>query len=754
MNLFMKRLIISYLFLIYGLVANAQLLIKGKVIDKLSKEPLELAFIKSVNVETSALTNKAGYFSLPLAINNAAESAFILVSFIGYQSQVLPVNHSSAELLVEMEKGVVNLQEVVITSQSATNSFHTISKIDLNVRPVKSAQDILRVVPGLFIGQHQGGGKAEQIFLRGFDIDHGTDINITVDGLPVNMVSHAHGQGYADLHFLIPELVGNVDYGKGPYYSAFGNMGTAGYVSLNTVNTLDKNIFKLEGGQFNTLRGLATVDLLAKHEKERGRNAYIASEFLYSDGPFDSPQHFSRFNLLGKFNTKVGRNSKLTVMGSVLNSHWDASGQVPERAIRSGYIGRFGAIDDTEGGYTSRANASAKLTTYSNTNMTWENQFYYSRYNFNLHSNFTFFLKDSVNGDQILQREGRDIFGYQAKLSGEKHVGNWNIQSSAGAGFRYDHTRGSELSHTIRKKEVLQYIQLGNIKETNLFAFVDKSFRRGRWLLNAAARIDYLNFSYFNKLKSNQDPGQHRVIASPKINIQYTIRPGVQLYTKAGKGFHSNDARVVVVNRTKEILPAAYGADLGVLWKPSPKLLINAAAWYLYLQQEFVYVGDEGIVEPSGKTRRTGLDFSGRYQFNRWLFADVNINMAKSRSVEDPKGENYVPLAPGLTTTGGLSWQTQNGFNGSLRYRHLNDRAANENRAVVAKGYTVTDFAFNYTKREYEIGLSVENLFNVKWNETQFNTESRLKNEPFAIEEIHFTPGVPFFARLKLVMFF
>ena len=185
--------------------------IHGRVIDKTSKEPLELAYVRYSNTSSGVVTNKQGYFSL----EKSASSSSIIISFIGFTTQeIKSTGHNS--IIVEMEKGPVNLQEVVITPQSAAASFHTISKIDLNLQPVRSAQDILRTVPGLFIGQHQGGGKAEQIFLRGFDIDHGTDINVTVDGLPVNMVSHAHGQGYADLHFLIPELTGNVDYGKGP----------------------------------------------------------------------------------------------------------------------------------------------------------------------------------------------------------------------------------------------------------------------------------------------------------------------------------------------------------------------------------------------------------------------------------------------------------------------------------------------------------------------------------------------------------
>lgn len=747
----MKKIFLIAFTCFLASAAFSQNAIQGRVIDKNSQEPLELAYVRWSNTTQGVVTNKQGYFSLN---KTAAENdAALIISFIGFATREFKTTGHSP-IVVEMEKGAVSLQEVVITPQSAAASFHTISKIDLNLQPVRSAQDILRTVPGLFIGQHQGGGKAEQIFLRGFDIDHGTDINVTVDGLPVNMVSHAHGQGYADLHFLIPELTGNVDYGKGPYYTQYGNLGTAGYVSMNTVNSLDKSTIKLEGGQFNTKRGLAMIDLLSNRQKQKGTNAYVASEFLYSDGPFESPQHFKRFNLFGKFNTHLGNSNKLTLIASTLNSDWDASGQIPERAVKSGQIDRFGYIDNTEGGYTNRTNASALLTSYLSPNTTWENQAYYSNYNFNLHSNFTFFLNDPVNGDQIRQREGRNIIGYHSKLSHETSLGSWNLQSLYGTGFRLDQTRNTELSHTINRNEVLEYTQLGDIRETNAFAYADQSIEKNKWRFNVGARLDYFNFHYYDKLSTDQLPDQQKVIVSPKLNIQYTLNTKTQLYLKTGKGFHSNDARVVVFNRGYDILPAAYGADLGVLLKPSRNLLVNVAAWYLYLQQEFVYVGDEGVVEPSGKTRRIGIDVSARYQFNNWLFADANVNVAKPRSVEEAKGENYIPLAPTFTSTGGLNWQLKHGLNGSLRYRYMHDRAANEDKSVIAKGYTVTDLSVNYTQKKYEIGLAIENLFNVKWNETQFDTESRLKNEPDPVSEIHFTPGTPFFARIKLAVFF
>jgi TonB-dependent Receptor Plug Domain/CarboxypepD_reg-like domain len=749
----MKKILLLTFFLIAVLFGQSQTTVRGKVIDKNTGEPLEAAFIQLQNNNLSELTDKAGSFSFDIKSVSIQDSAAIKVSYIGYQSQT--VKTGKEFILIELEKGNINLEEVILSSHAAVTPFNTISRIDLNNQPVKSSQDILRTVPGLFIGQHQGGGKAEQIFLRGFDIDHGTDIAISADGIPVNMVSHAHGQGYADLHFLIPELVDKVDFGKGSYYIEQGNFSTAGYVSLNTINNLTKSTVKLEGGQFNTVRGLAMIDLLSKRQKGKGTNAYVAGELLYSDGPFEAPQHFNRFNIFGKLNTRLNDNNKLTFIASAFNSKWNASGQIPERAISSGLIGRFGAIDNTEGGYTGRINISVKLNTDLSKNAKLENHLYYSQYHFNLFSNFTFFLNDPVSGDQIRQREARDLFGYQTKLSIDKDRGRWNFKSVYGAGFRKDKTTGSELSHTLTKTTLLSNIQLGNINETNAFVFSDENISTGKWLFNIGNRLDYFNFNYYDKLAKLPSPDRSKIIYSPKFNIQYTVNKNTQLYVKTGKGFHSNDTRLVTENsNSKNILPASYGADLGIFFKPAPSLLINAALWYQYLEQELVYVGDEGIVEPSGKTRRTGVDFSARYQFNKKFFADMNINIAKPRSIDNPKGANYIPLAPTLTSTGGLVWKSAKALSGSIRYRYMKNRPANETNSVIAKGYTVTDLAINYTKPKYEIGIAVENMFNVKWNESQFNTLSRLKNEPAPVEEIHFTPGTPFFAKLKFSIFF
>ena len=228
----------------------------------------------------------------------------------------------------------------------------------------------------------------------------------------------------------------------------------------------------------------------------------------------------------------------------------------------------------------------------------------------------------------------------------------------------------------------------------------------------------------------------------------------MQLYVKGGKGFHSNDTRVVVANDGHEILPAAYGADLGIILKPVNGFLLNIAAWYLHLDQEFVYVGDDGNVEPSGKTRRQGIDILARYQFTNSLFANVNINFTKPRAIGEPKGADYIPLAPRVTSTGGIFYKKKEGINGSLTYRYIKSRPANEDNSIVAKGYFLTDASINYTKPKYEVGLAFENIFDVDWNEAQFATESRLKDEPVSVTELHFTPGIPFFARVKFAIFF
>jgi hypothetical protein len=291
----------------------------------------------------------------------------------------------------------------------------TINKIDIELRPLKSSQDVLRMIPGLVTPQHAGGGKAEQIFLRGFDIDHGTDITLSVDGMPVNMVSHAHGQGYADLHFLIPEVINYVNFNKGPSYSNIGDFNTAGFANFHTKNSFDNSTMKLEAGRFDTYRAVGLFNILNRPEKNH--HAYLAGEYLYTNGPFVSQQNFNRINIFGKFSAKIADNKFLSASLSTFNSEWNASGQIPERAISRGLISRFGSLDNTEGGLTDRTNANFSLTKFKDDGSSFKNQFYFSNYNFELYSNFTFYLRDPVNGDQIKQNGKKKYLRVQRSVS-------------------------------------------------------------------------------------------------------------------------------------------------------------------------------------------------------------------------------------------------------------------------------------------------------------------------------------------------
>ncbi|APY09699.1 TonB-dependent receptor [Winogradskyella sp. J14-2] len=711
--------------------------LKGVVLNELN-QPLEAAYVYNLNSESHAHTSENGVFY----INKTNVGDSLKIGILGYKTKVLQIT-SREDLVILLEEKVFQLDEMVIRQE--LNPVSTITRLDLNVSPVNSSQEVLRKVPGLFIGQHAGGGKAEQIFLRGFDVDHGTDVSIGVDGMPVNMVSHAHGQGYSDLHFVIPETVNKIDFGKGAYYASEGDFNTAGYVNFKTKDYIDKSSVSFSLGQFNTLRTVGLFNLL---ENAKSQNAYMVVEYIGTDGPFDSPQNFNRLNLFGKYVTYSPENDKLTLTASHFTSRWDASGQIPQREVDNGNITRFGAIDDTEGGETSRTNLSVLYNKYITDNATLSANAYYTQYAFELFSNFTFFLEDPVNGDQIKQKENRQIFGANAEINYSTYLGSTEMNLTSGFGLRHDIVDDVELSKTLNRTTTLENIQLGNINQTNIDAFIKADFELGKFKIAPALRLDYFKFMYNDVLQTNYETqSETKTIVSPKLNFYYNAKDNLQLYLKSGLGFHSNDARVVVANNGKDILPRSYGADLGTIWKPFPKLVINSALWYLFLEQEFVYVGDAGIVEPSGKTNRYGVDLGLRYQANDWLFLDADATYTHARSIDEPNGEDFIPLAPDFTFTGGLSIDNLDGFSGGLRFRYLDNRPANEDNSIVAEGYFVSDFNINYSIKNITLGIMVENLFDVEWNETQFATESRLQNEVNSVEEIHFTPGTPFFIK-------
>ena len=733
----MKQTIIPIILL---LLFQSQLLgqsVSGKIIDENSAA---ISYVQILNTSNNNHTHsdEKGWFNLEEVVMGDT----LKLMHIGYELQTTIIRQTDLALTIVLKEKPLSIDEIVIAPK--IDALNLITAIDIQTNPVKSSQDILRQVPGLFIGQHAGGGKAEQIFLRGFDIDHGTDITINVDGLPVNMVSHAHGQGYADLHFVIPETVDKIDFGKGPYYADKGNFNTAGYVDFKTKRRLDNSSIKLERGQFNTNRLLGAFNLFNNEQ----HNSYIATEYISTDGPFDSPQNFSRINLFGKYTGNITEVDKVGLTVSHFNSQWDASGQIPQRAVDSGMLSRFGAIDDTEGGYTSRSNVLLNYDKFIDEHSFIKNAVYFSKYDFELYSNFTFFLDDPINSDQIKQQEERTIIGFNSEYFKSFSMTNVEGNFQAGISMRNDQSVNNELSHTLNRKEVLNPIQLGDINETNLGAYVSTNLNIGNWTFNPAIRFDYFDFQYKDDLQEiYETQATTKSILSPKLNVLYNPSNDLQLYLKGGKGFHSNDTRVVLAQNDKHILPAAYGFDFGFIWKPLPDLVVNTAYWELFLEQEFVYVGDVGIVEPSGETKRRGGDLSIRYQPLNWLYWNLDVNYAHAISVKAEKGENRIPLAPDFTLVSGLNFIHPSRLYGGMNIKHLKDRPANEDNSIVAKGYTVVDLNAGYDWNGFDIGFQIQNLLNTEWNETQFATESRLQNEIEPVEEIHFTPGTPFFIK-------
>ncbi|WP_411894576.1 TonB-dependent receptor domain-containing protein [Winogradskyella sp. A2] len=732
----MKHYFLIFVFSVIGLWINAQS-VSGKIFNELD-QPLEGTYVFNTNSEKHAHSSENGRF----IIEQTKIGDSLQVGLLGYKTRIVTVT-SDQKLNIVLEEKTFQLDEMVLTEE--LNTVSTISRLDLSINPVNSSQEILQLVPGLIIGQHAGGGKAEQLFLRGFDVDHGTDVSISVDGIPINMVSHAHGQGYSDLHFIIPETINKIDFGKGSYYANKGDFNTAGYVDFSTKDYLNESSVSFSLGQFNTLRTVGLFDLM---ENVRNKNAYIAVEYLETDGPFESSQNFTRLNLMGKYVLYTPEDDKITLSASHFTSRWDASGQIPQREVDNGNITRFGAIDDTEGGFTERSNINVEFNKYINDNTRFNTNAFYSHYAFELYSNFTFFLEDPVNGDQIRQKEDRSILGLNSNFEYTKFLGKTEFNLNSGLSFRHDIINDVELSRTLNRITTLENIQLGDVNQTNVSAFINTSFEFGKLRVDPGLRLDYFKFLYNDKLQTNYETqSQTKSILSPKLNFYFDVDDNLQLYLKSGTGFHSNDTRVVLANEADNILPRSYNADLGGVWKPSPDLILKSALWYLFLEQEFVYVGDAGIVEPSGETERYGLDFGLRYQLNDWLFLDGDATYTKARSVNEPEGSDFIPLAPDFTLAGGLSVNNYKGFSGGLRFRYLDDRPANEDNSIVAEGYFVTDFNINYEINDITIGLSINNLFDVDWNETQFATESRLQNEAQSVEEIHFTPGTPFFLK-------
>ncbi|MBT8400126.1 MAG: TonB-dependent receptor [Rhodothermia bacterium] len=729
-------------------------------------------------------------------IDELEPGRYVLVgSLLGYEvvrRNIDIFGGQRTEVDLQLEPKPITLGEVIAIAErtySAASSV-TIRQLDLITRPARSSQDLLRLAPGLITAQHAGGGKAEQIFLRGFDADHGTDVSITVDGMPVNMVSHGHGQGYADLHFLIPETVGKIDVTKGPYATDRGNLATAGAISFTTRDHLDNNVVSVSGGAFNTINVTSLYQLPFPDLDHQG--AYLAGQFYSTDGPVERDQDFQRFNLFGKFHTHLSDHAKLGVSVGGFSSAWDASGQVPARAVDQGLITRFGSLDDLEGGSTGRQNINLTYDAAS-AGTALQLRGYTARYTFKLFSNFTFFLDDPLLGDMIEQTDNRTLTGLDGRYRMSNTMAGVAGSATLGGGFRSDNIAVGLWKSPNRQR--LASLVDADIVERNLYLWGEQElFLSSELSLKAGLRGDYFTFDVNDHLDRDTTSAlphasgyAHQAILSPKASLVYSPSQTIDVFLNAGSSFHSNDARNVVLGqriedevrvlearglsdtairdqltsrnldpdqRGEETLPRATGAEIGLRSRLTNSVTIAAAAWLLDLDREYVYVGDGGFTELSDRSRRYGLDVETRAILTTWLLADIDVNLSRGFFPDSPDSENRIPLAPTITSTGGITVLHPKGYEGSLRFVHVGDRPASENASVTAEGYTLVNLFAAYRFSDVKVSLTVENLLDTEWNEAQFDTESRLRNEIVSVSGLHFTPGNPRNVRLGLAYHF
>jgi len=633
------------------------------------------------------------------------------------------------------------LPPVLVTAPPlySSSSEQLIPGKDFEIRPQGRPADVLRLVPGLIISQHQGGGKAEQYLIRGFDADHGTDIALFVDGIPVNMRSHAHGQGYADLHFLIPETVRTVDVLKGPYFPEYGDFATAAVLDFLTRDTVEENTLQIAGGSFNTQRYLALFSPTRDSLK-----TLVALEGYHSDGPFKSPNRYWRFNIFGKATATLAEDMKLSLSASHYRAEWHGSGEIPLRAVQETLINRWGSIDPTEGGITQRTNLNAQFEWAPRPDHRLTVQTYGTYYALENFNDFTLFLNDPGLGDQITQRDRRFLAGLDARYEIKSRPLGVDVTTTAGFQYRID-TPHVVLARSVRRRQI-EVTQDVDIVEQSYSPFVKLDilpFEKVR--LVAGARGDVFNYRVHENVNTTGGDLNGQVTrARPNVKANLTLGPwaATEFFANFGTGFHSNDARAVIADPKLDALPTATGYEFGFKSRILPRTEIFATYWFLHMASELVFVGDEGTTEALGPSRREGIEFGAKVQLLDWLTFTGNFTYTTRAELTDTGGA--IPLAPIWTARADLTARLPWGLSSNLEMRYLGDRPANEDRTAVAKGYTQYNFTTRYRHRNFEAFLSVENLLDTRWRESQFSFTSRLPGEPAGgVADIHFTPGTP-----------
>jgi outer membrane cobalamin receptor len=633
------------------------------------------------------------------------------------------------------------LAPVLVTAPPpvTSSSEQLIPGKDFELRPHGRPADVLRLIPGLIIDQHQGGGKAEQYLLRGFDADHGTDLALFVDGVPVNLRSHAHGQGYADLHFLIPETIRAVDALKGPYFAEHGDFDTAGAVRFLTRDSVEENTLEISGGSFDTQRYLALLSPTRDRVK-----TLVAAEGYRSDGPFDHPNGYVRFNLFAKATTDLTEDMRASLSASHYRAEWHGSGELPARTVRSGLVDRFGAIDPNEGGVTERTNVNLDYVWKVGESQKLSVNAYASYYRLTLFNDFTLFLNDPDRGDMINQRDRRWLGGLDAQYEVKQRPLGMPLTTTAGVQYRIDTPR-VVLASAVQRHQVGR-VQDVDIVEQSVSPFVKLDLVPiEKVRLVSGARGDVFTFDVKERVNTTDGRASGAATkARPNVKANLILGPwlATELFANFGTGFHSNDARAVIANPKLDALPTATGYEAGFKSRILPRTELSATYWFLDLSSELVFVGDDGTTEARGKSHREGLEVATTISLLDWLTFKGDFTWTRRAEFVDTGFP--IPLAPRWTARAELTARLPWGLSTSAEMRYLGDRVADDFGFHTARGYTLFNWNARYRYKALEAFLSIENLADTKWREAQFFFTSRLPGEPAGgVPDVHFTPGNP-----------
>ncbi|MEM9256316.1 MAG: TonB-dependent receptor [Pseudomonadota bacterium] len=671
-----------------------------------------------------------------------------------------PVSLNAHEQTSELEIGEQSsdLEEIVITGrrqilagEARSASEGVVGQMDLAIRPLLRPGDVLEAVPGLIVTQHSGSGKSNQMFLRGFNLDHGTDFATWIDGMPVNMRTHGHGQGYTDINFLIPETVERMTFVKGPYHAELGDFSSAGGVNISTFDRMANQV-SIGVGEDGFRRVLAMGGVEFDSTSLSG-----AIEGMTYDGPWtDIDEDVEKINGLM---TLAGGNKVRSWSATAMyyQNDWNSADQIPERAVREGLISDLGSIDTATGGKTHRASLSSEYShQHDDHRSEWRG--YIIDYELDLWSNFTYFLDDPANGDEFQQADDRTIYGGAYNrfwVGGEQQ----HIHHSLGLELRYDDIDTVGLYNT-RQRQRLSTVREDQVEEASAGLYYELAWRFTQdWRTVLGIRGDYYWFDVDAEQPQNSGSDDDYII-SPKGSLIYSLSELTEAYLSAGYGFHSNDARGVTISIDPETgepvsdvdaLVQSKGAELGLktVWLESWNA--SLALWYLELDSELLFVGDAGTTEPSRASERWGVEFNNFWAIDDIWSLEADIAWTNAEFKEDADEGRDIPNALEWVMSGAISAQYPGGWFGSLRARYFDGAPLVEDGSVSGDGATIVNLALGWTSNTWQAQLDVLNLFDSSDHDIDYFYASRLPGEPAeGVEDLHFHVFEPRQVRLYL----